>query len=651
MEIAIEKKRIEKITVGADHRLARDKWLNIKRIVDAIYKFLSPLSDDKQTISLDSNNLSSEQRRMLPYVMEDLLKNKIASYYEGNETSVMSSDHYRRFLNGKHIIIENRNQFEDYRKKISELYDFIEKDGKKRFPEEYPLDAMQQNISDDLLDKIKNNAKEGKPGKKRPGGPMLMSGIGPVSRRGDNVKPAIGVISLAQIIGRIINDMNDNKGSIFGIFGKWGRGKTYLISKILDQEVIKNRFHVINFHAWKYQDTPASWAYLYEELTKNYYNTENFVIKNDVLRYLFQKPLIVSLKIWRNLKINKSKHGILYILFIVVILIIDGLLIFTPLPYKLDLLTKIIGVLGIDLIIIMIKLYYFWYRHKKSASQLIEKYTSKKDFIKYLGLQHEIQEEIKMLLKVWLNNKKRILLVIDDLDRCPEDRIIQIVDSLRIMLEDNEIYNKIVVLIAVDERILKRAIKYKYIKFINNNLPQDHQENDFSIDNLTREYMDKLFLGSIRLGNLTDREKEEIVNNFVINIKVTENRINQINTGETIDFENKRIHRNGLIKQTLSEKIVEIDNDELDDEEKTFILNSIKIIKNITPRQIDIFRFRYLLARNIMWSIEGSSYDPEILCDLLATYTNDFNKFGKDIIKKEGEKNFTEKILEMVVTY
>ncbi len=33
----------------------------------------------------------------------------------------------------------------------------------------------------------------------------------------------------------------------------------------------KEKFKTVAFHAWKYQDTPAIWAYLYETLAGHYY--------------------------------------------------------------------------------------------------------------------------------------------------------------------------------------------------------------------------------------------------------------------------------------------------------------------------------------------------------------------------------------------
>ncbi len=94
----------------------------------------------------------------------------------------------------------------------------------------------------------------------------------------------------------------------------------------------------------------------------------------------------------------------------------------------------------------------------------------------------------------------------DDIDRCSEEKMIQIIDSMRIMLEEPSIYKRMVVIFAVDDRILSRAIMYKYRHFISNNVT-----DDVFLNRLTKEYLDKLFIFGIKLGSLTNEEKNEIL--------------------------------------------------------------------------------------------------------------------------------------------
>ena len=115
-----------------------------------------------------------------------------------------------------------------------------------------------------------------------------------------------------------------------------------------------------------------------------------------------------------------------------------------------------------------------YFRFRPEAIKLIKKYSKQKTFKQYLGIQAEIQKEFKFLLTTWIKDSrdKKILLFVDDIDRCHEERIIQIIDSLRVMLDEDEIYQRVIIISALDERVLKRAIEWKY-SYFNNKMPNN----------------------------------------------------------------------------------------------------------------------------------------------------------------------------------
>lgn len=90
-----------------------------------------------------------------------------------------------------------------------------------------------------------------------------------------DIEGVLGVDELAEELAEIISIMPPEQGSMIGVFGKWGRGKTFLLGqtwKKLDKKDNLNKFIKVDFHTWKYQDTPATWAYLYECISDVYLN-------------------------------------------------------------------------------------------------------------------------------------------------------------------------------------------------------------------------------------------------------------------------------------------------------------------------------------------------------------------------------------------
>jgi hypothetical protein len=334
-------------------------------------------------------------------------------------------------------------------------------------------------------------------------------------------KPVIGAKELSRELAELLNNQCSDKAMMVGLFGQWGRGKTFLMEQIwkeLELKGDKNNFERVDFHAWKYQDTPASWAYLYEAFTNKYFSLpqkkddEEFPKRKYIFKYIQARIR----NYWRLIKVNIGRHGWWPLVPFGISVAVYIFLTTIGFKSKLDTIYKILGFLfSVPLFgYISTKVIF---RYRKKAIQLFKKYTKKKSYKELLGIQKEIQDELRILLKTWIPRKKlvldkKIMLFVDDLDRCRDERLIQIIDSMRVMLEDKVICRRVVALIAVDERILTRAIRFKYQNIIEED---DEKKGDgLTVDKLTREYLDKLFLLGIKLNPLRDTEKNEILANI-----------------------------------------------------------------------------------------------------------------------------------------
>ena len=436
----------------------------------------------------------------------------------------------------------------------------------------------------------------------------------PISFVDGEVPAVLGVEELAKDIHGLIKQIKGmEKGVMFGIFGKWGRGKTFLWDRIAKE--IQNdpdgSFLITTFHAWKYQDTPASWAYLYETLADNYYGKSKH--KN-----WFKKQPFHLTKFCRKIWLNLIRLGPKSIIIFVISFSISLIWYFAvPISFKLKLILSLISTFTLYLIII--------YRSFKArALELFKKYTRKVSFSEFLGIQAEIQRELKFLLKAWLGSKdRRVLVFVDDIDRCREDKIIEIIDSLRVMLEEPDIHDRVVVIAAIDESILKMAIRSKYhhlVKEMHINGDKDVQEK--TLASMTNEYMDKLFLAGIKLPSLTTQNKRDVLN------AITKDRVGKVESKhKKVDQNPKkqnttkssepdkltllrrelnllRVFSQGLFASQrpspVTSKIVEEEGYEILESDKDNLENSLNFYETATPRQIRILVYRYLLARKLL---------------------------------------------------
>jgi KAP family P-loop domain len=494
------------------------------------------------------------------------------------------------------------------------------------------------------------------------------------------VKPSFNVSEIAVIFSELITGFKNESGQMVGILGPWGRGKTFFFEEICKKfnlpfnkkNQVKNSekssdFILIKFHAWKYQKTPAVWAHLYDVILKEYLDVD-FIEK---IRRIFLFN-INSKGHWKSW--GKSVTLISLGTIIVQIALVLKISVQQPSP----LLDEFLMYLGSG--IITISVFGFVINTNKliramssPINSLIFNFKSHPKFTEHLGLQAKIQCELKNLLCAWLkrDTKKRILLFVDDIDRCSYENMIDLVDSIRVMLDEPEIISRMVVVVAADEEKLKLAIRKKYTMTSNSDL--------LDLKKLDSEYLDKLFILSIKLPPLNFEHKKE----YFLNLLKTEKGIEDQSSSKTnqktektdlpdpesrsdsnepptieTDFgtnfnpnpaiendhtkanaENSNEGKNKTTKAIRMEYHKDLSPDEID--------HFNECIKNeeISPRGIRIQYYRYLLARNLWNQLYGEGFPyNEFLTKLLCKGSK--NKKEQELIPEELEY-----ILNMVKAY
>ena len=442
-----------------------------------------------------------------------------------------------------------------------------------------------------------------------------------------NATPAFGVKAIAKILSEIIANIPDKSGMMVGIFGKWGRGKTYLVDKIWE-DIVDNKdlnYKRVNFSAWKYQDTKESWAYLYEVMMNQYLieGKQNNHFKNFKLKYI---------KLW---KLNLQKHKWFPIISFSMVLIFS--IYWNFFDGKIEFIKLILSSFGI---IVSIKLLFFYLHQKTTAIGLFDKYFSKKSYTDYLGLQAEVENELENLVKTWLptiSNKEKIILFVDDIDRCNIEQIISIVDGLRVILDNKEIHTRLLIITAIDEEILRQALSHKYSTIT----------DEATIKLMYKEYLEKVFIIGIKLNQLEDDEIEEFLTkiipelndkNLVKNEQITSDEI--IKPEESAIF--NEVENTNFSNMEKNVKNISEDDFELTKEEKNYLIKSIKNLDNATPRKIRIFYYKYLILKQLFhsrleeknlfdqWDINN---DEKVIMDILIHISNqkpldDFNYDG-----------------------
>ncbi|MCK5541638.1 MAG: hypothetical protein KAI40_03020 [Desulfobacterales bacterium] len=482
-----------------------------------------------------------------------------------------------------------------------------------------------------------------------------------VERDGSLDEKSLNVEEYAQILYELF--ISTTKEFCFALYGQWGRGKTYL-AEVASKKFEKSNHLIVNFNAWKYRKTPDLWIYLHESFLSavrclGWFTSIMISIRFSIIKYKLI-PLIclyffyIAMIITPLSKITELTSWMYYGLGLAGFSTIAGFLkIITAKNYQLHLkelygsLTSyrenlgIQEVLGDDLrrlIIACVPDKFFGVEknfliYSSVFSVLLVLgfeifYNFNSNAIMYLIILAALSLQL-ILISISLHskwNKKRIILSIDDIDRCDHSQVLNIIESLKLLLEQTEINQRIQILLLVDEEKLDFSIKQRFCELIENKqkeiaelkLIKSKKEKLLKEykENLIREHKEKLITSHIRLTPLTDMDRKKFIERLLDYSKDTpehKEEINQSSDGQNpvdIDEKNQNIYS---------------------EEETKYFLNSYNRMGNFTPRQIRLFFIKYQLCRLMVSKLPDVEATHQDMIDgILNIY--DPNKDNKVIV-------------------
>lgn len=388
------------------------------------------------------------------------------------------------------------------------------------------------------------------------------------SLRDKKIDPCFDVERLAESfvkqIDSVAGEEQDNV-CMMGIFGPWGRGKTYFFNKVREIIVKKEgpRYVVVPFSVWKYQETPAIWAYLYET-----------IYKTGTTR---------GEKSWIYLKSILGKINIGIKPFLIITIIVTG--IFLAIYFLLSIELNIAVVISA---VLYVALYIGEFRSVSSAYRIIQKYAKRVSYQHYLGVQNEIERGLEAMLTTCYSDKKKLLLYIDDLDRCTTDKMVIVLECLRTILENDGIRKRLVVVCSVDAEKLKKAYKNR----------NSHVWEQDDADRLAMEQMEKIFISGLGLPEIDDSQKKEYISKLTgVELKSEGGANNDTSMTEAEDSSDDAEQKGGEDPNFYTRIL----SDWLGD----FVVKEEAKDKGITPRKLRIMYYQLLFANNILASKGG----------------------------------------------
>jgi hypothetical protein len=466
----------------------------------------------------------------------------------------------------------------------------------------------------------------------------------------------------------------------FALFGHWGRGKTFLIDQ-LGRILTPTEIKIVRFSAWKYPNTPEVWVHLYETLADAACEGAKWST------------------IPRNIRVGIAKHGawpLIGGLAVFAVGLFPKLWILANAWTWLRAALPVVGLGGLVWIILFAsgirgtirRLSHRFLSTARHAEKLGLQATIGKDlaallkgwmpkdslgnrfavllyFIIVLGvgwsawLWFEFPNSTSVAspcvriaavgliivlgfaafcwaMKAW-GGPKRILLVVDDLDRCPQEQLLSVVESIKLLVEDREVSRRMQVVMLIEEDILNRAILKKY-EVLRDASKGPQRSKKFTAENILRENCEKLFSAHLRLPPLSREEVRDILFSFAAaNAEQSAKLRNEAKARERV---HQYVPPAPVMPASASPIAPEIApvaqsrNPDASAIRETYILSALErralwtAIETIGlphdeytwgPRSIRGVIFRYQLARLILNQF-GLDWRPQALADTLVTF-------------------------------
>lgn len=452
---------------------------------------------------------------------------------------------------------------------------------------------------------VDGNDKENKENKKEsignPSEDVVLQHLS-LSHLDSNVKPCFGIDILVNAFSDMLSEAsieNLSNTCFFGIFGKWGRGKSYFLNRFKRkiEKDFSSDYKYVEVNAWKFHRTPEIWFYLYDILLKSKSRCFRFWYKSwinwKVVILFLSYILVLGIAFWASFMRTDSSSS------------------------EMGLAACLTGCVALAAGV---------WAYINGAFDLVSKRMENFVFKDGLGVQYEMEKRLEHLIKYWesgwfnccLNSKakRRIVLAVEDIDRCDKDSMIDVIEALKLVLENEYIRKRLLVVVSVDCEKLIEAYIQKFRKSAD-----DKKSYDLAVGQ-----MDKIFLAGINLPELSRSDQKEYVDNIasIHRESLVSVPIEALNSSENSSITGSSDINNS--DQELSEKI---------DETQEILVRKLVKQKNIDaiisilkraidkgslnsepPRKLRIIFYRMLLANNLL-TLRSEPFDTKLMSQII----------------------------------
>lgn len=278
-------------------------------------------------------------------------------------------------------------------------------------------------------------------------------------------KDTIGFTPFVAGLSRLICHSKTETPLTIGIMGPWGAGKSSFMSQVkqtVSEIDTENRIHQIWFNAWRHDIHGSLWASLLQSI---FVQIEAQATNNPIRKYGMRLRGIFS-------QVNKLKLGLQLLLAVLIISIVlfylQPMLIEEAQSSGTTLIQALVanGPAWVASLIALAFLYpsvsAFIIGLMKPIGMNLSIVLDDRDFTQTVSSLDDFNRQFQALLDLYLNENGRLIVYIDDLDRCTPDNAAEVVETINVFLSSPSC----IFLLGIDRAKLALSIEAKYNQLI-----------------------------------------------------------------------------------------------------------------------------------------------------------------------------------------
>ena len=253
-------------------------------------------------------------------------------------------------------------------------------------------------------------------------------------------------------------DFIDNEATTppvtLAIYGPWGSGKTSVMQLLKSELSEKRRYVNIWFNAWRYhRESQLVGALLHQIVTEIRKNTGTRARLILLFERLLSKPWLLTGVVASALVLAASIFLLKQIIWSSLVAGSDAIANFNDGAMAGSALGSVLGsaVIWQQIVVPLLKVFKF------DPSVLLRKQTSQKR-LEFIG---EFSKEFERVTAKMPQNR-RLVIFVDDLDRCPPDRVADVLETINMLTEASYCY----FILGLDPEIVRTAVEVKYAPLI-----------------------------------------------------------------------------------------------------------------------------------------------------------------------------------------